>query len=159
MVLVHQGRLCFAKSEGFFRYNLLPTRQKQPQAGTPANFHDHAVIALRAEWEADLKRVGGTKIKLTDSFVTESFKEMNGQIFFAFTGGMPQDREFSRPHRVMFRAIDGESSRQRFAGQVAPIVRIESNVNVEANHDWGCRFVGMVGSDARCLASEVSLVG
>jgi hypothetical protein len=159
VVLVHCGGLYFAKSKSFLRHNFLPARQKQPQADTPANFQDDPIITLWAEWEADFKRVRCAEIKLASSVVGESFKEMNGQIFFPLAGGVPQDREFGCPYRIMFGTFHRKSSRERFAGQVAPIVRFESNVNVEANHDWSYTFVGVVGSGASCPGSEVALVG
>lgn len=99
------------------------------------------------------------EIKLASSVVGESFKEMNGQIFFPLAGGVPQDRKFSRPYRIMFGTFDRELSRERFAGQVAPIVRRESNVNVEANHDGGYTFVGAVEFDASFPGSETVFVG
>ena len=157
--LVHRGGLYFAKSKSFLRHDFLPARQKQPQADTPANFQDHPIITLWAEWEADFKRVRCPQVKLASSVMGESFKEMNGQIFFPLAGGVPQDREFGCPYRIMFGTFHKESSRERFAGQVAPIVRREANVNVEANHDRGYTFVGMVEFDASFPGSETVFVG
>ena len=114
-----------AEAERRFGDGFLTLRKEHSYANAPADFHDDAIVAQRAEGHRGGKTARHAEVEGARRLIDEPLEMVDRHIFFAFAGRVPEDRQLDGAGWAKLRALNHEASGEPVARLVLSVRHVE----------------------------------